>query len=192
MRSSAARSPPFPSSFRSRIRSSPHLAINRLIESQFSNVNASYYSFNSTRLDAAQSAVQSFIQNSGSDMKHAPGYLMATLSTANATATAGPTPAESASASPSPSAGSGGTGGTGLAMSVWSHLSPLDQTLTVSSRIILYSITGCVSALFIIVILSGVRIWPLPLVSHFLTDKYIVVAGYPCRPPSGTLWTSRW
>ncbi|EJU04353.1 hypothetical protein DACRYDRAFT_114697 [Dacryopinax primogenitus] len=102
-----------------------------LIESQFEQVNTSFYYYNAALLNASALLVNESMADMALDQ---PAYLVALLQASNATgnATAPDTPSSSGSSS-----GGGGTPNTGLAM------------------IILYAITGCVSVLFCIVILSG-------------------------------------
>ncbi|KAG8987137.1 hypothetical protein FRB90_003566 [Tulasnella sp. 427] len=106
----------------------------RLIESQFQNINKSeYYFFNAQQLNDSAAVVHNAIEGNGVE----PGYLIATVKLSNVT-----DPDTGLGPNDNPSSGSGsdnqGKGGsTGLAM------------------IILYAITGCVSALFCIVIITG-------------------------------------
>ncbi|KAG8885787.1 hypothetical protein FRB97_009492 [Tulasnella sp. 331] len=108
-----------------------------LIESQFDeNTNTKlYYFFNGTRLNQSATAIENAIEGEGVQ----PGYLIATLKWDNTTdpdpgvGTSGANPGTSNSNN----GGGGGDPDTGLAM------------------IILYVITGCVSLLFCIVIISG-------------------------------------
>ncbi|KDQ21689.1 hypothetical protein BOTBODRAFT_26119 [Botryobasidium botryosum FD-172 SS1] len=110
----------------------------KLILSQLSNINQSYYWYDPAKLNASSNAVTNFIATGMTSNKYDAGFLIAMLKAANVTDNSpmGPTPGTTAG-------GNGGGGGgssspsTGLAM------------------IILYAITGCVSALFCIVILSG-------------------------------------
>ena len=99
----------------------------------------------------------------------APGYLIATLQAFNATQSYGPNDG----ALYTQAASGNNSANTGLAMSVFSvpSLSWLNHCDDV--RIILYAITGCVSALFCIVIISGVSV---PL--HVMEKARLLTSGY--------------
>ncbi|CEL60770.1 hypothetical protein RSOLAG1IB_04009 [Rhizoctonia solani AG-1 IB] len=101
----------------------------RLIESLFDNVNRTYRSFNSKLLNESYLAI-----NNTDSFVQVP-FLMASLTAWNATSTSTSNTTQS---NPPPStANDGNKPNTGLAM------------------IVLYAITGCVSLLFCVVILSG-------------------------------------
>ncbi|KZT42470.1 hypothetical protein SISSUDRAFT_980047 [Sistotremastrum suecicum HHB10207 ss-3] len=106
----------------------------KLIENQFANVNATYANYNSSLLNSSFTDVEDAINGNTTGP---PGYLVATLKAANATAfpTSSSFGGPDQSASPSPA--KKGPPNTSLAM------------------IILYAITGCVSALFCVVIITG-------------------------------------
>ncbi|KAG8956260.1 hypothetical protein FRC04_004337 [Tulasnella sp. 424] len=105
----------------------------RLIESQFQNINKSeYYAFDALRLNNTAQVVLNAINGTGVE----PGYLIATVKLANVTdPDTGLGPNSNPTSSGTNNQGKGSN--TGLAM------------------IILYAITGCVSALFCIVIITG-------------------------------------
>ncbi|KAG8745202.1 hypothetical protein FRC10_008514 [Ceratobasidium sp. 414] len=105
----------------------------RLIESQFTNVNSTYSSFNSKRLNESYLAVMDTVNGSAS-RSQPPPFLMAALTASNAT---GSTPNSNTTYPPPNPGNDDGKPNTGLAM------------------IVLYAITGCVSVLFCVVILSG-------------------------------------
>ncbi|KAG8932495.1 hypothetical protein FRC02_001018 [Tulasnella sp. 418] len=104
----------------------------RLIESQFQNVNKSqYYYFNANRLNESAYAITEAIN--GTSVEE--GYLIATLKLNNVTDPAEDTPFSGNNGNQNDD--DDNNSNTGLAM------------------IILYAITGCVSALFCVVIISG-------------------------------------
>ncbi|KAL6310400.1 hypothetical protein BKA93DRAFT_721934 [Sparassis latifolia] len=108
------------------------LATANAIEDQFNAINnTKYYYFNSTLLNESFSAINDTIATGdvGSE-----GYVFATLIAYNAT---DPAPSDGQGQKSFSSSSSGGGANTSLAM------------------IILYAITGCVSALFCVVIASG-------------------------------------
>ncbi|KAF8608935.1 hypothetical protein BDV93DRAFT_466029 [Ceratobasidium sp. AG-I] len=105
----------------------------RLIENQFTNVNSTYSSFNSKRLNDSFAAVASIINDTSPRVQ--PPFLLAILRAWNATNVPNTNITDT-----DPSATSSDNSSkpnTGLAM------------------IVLYAITGCVSVLFCVVILSG-------------------------------------
>ncbi|KAF8739881.1 RING-like zinc finger, partial [Rhizoctonia solani] len=103
----------------------------RLIESLFTNVNKTYRSFNSKLLN------ESYLAINNTDSYAQVPFLMASLTAWNATSTS----TNTTHSSPPPSTTSDDNKpNTGLAM---------------TPRIVLYAITGCVSLLFCVVILSG-------------------------------------
>ncbi|CAE6366484.1 unnamed protein product [Rhizoctonia solani] len=105
----------------------------RLIESQFTNVNKTYHSFNSKLLNESYLAVTNAVNSSNSGSQ--PPFLMAVLRAWNSTSSPN---SNTTQAGPPPTAPhDSGKPNTGLAM------------------IVLYAITGCVSVLFCVVILSG-------------------------------------
>ncbi|KAF9518619.1 hypothetical protein BS47DRAFT_1289334 [Hydnum rufescens UP504] len=105
----------------------------RLVESQFASAGNGSYWYDSAKLNSSLQNVQSYI-NGSTNIK--PGFLLATLSSvSNTSSPTGTTNTTSPTQTPSPQ--SSATPNTSLAM------------------IILYAITGCVSALFCVVILSG-------------------------------------
>ncbi|KDQ57468.1 hypothetical protein JAAARDRAFT_35180 [Jaapia argillacea MUCL 33604] len=105
----------------------------QLIEYQFSAINKTLYNdYNATILNASAAIINNSIAT-GSVI--APSYIFATLKAYNATGDAGVT--NSTPPATSSGGGGGGSPNTGLAM------------------IILYAITGCVSALFCVVIITG-------------------------------------
>ncbi|CAE6522568.1 unnamed protein product [Rhizoctonia solani] len=105
----------------------------RLIESQFTNVNKTYRSFNSKLLNESYLSVLDAVNGSSSGSQ--PSFLMAVLRAWNSTSS----PNSNTTQANPPPAGTNGSNkpNTGLAM------------------IVLYAITGCVSVLFCVVILSG-------------------------------------
>ncbi|TFK89078.1 hypothetical protein K466DRAFT_519611 [Polyporus arcularius HHB13444] len=113
------------------------LTSSKIIESQFSNVlgnSSKYYWYSPSLLNDSVSGIENAIINGTIGNT---GYLFATLTASNATdnSTTGTTIASDG--------GGGGSGGDG------------QSTNTSLAMIILYAITGCVSALFCIVIISG-------------------------------------
>lgn len=107
----------------------------RLIEERFGHINQSVYgNFNAQLLNESFWSINSTINN-GSNTA-APGYIFATLRAYNATESAVP---PSTTSTNNPSHGGG----------------PPQGKKTSLAMIILYVITGCVSALFIVVIISG-------------------------------------
>ena len=131
-----------------------HYFIDRMIEVEYRALNqTSYRNFNATLLNETAAIVNAAVQNG--TMK-SPNYLFATLS-ANGTTGAG-------------AGGDGGdstsSGNTSPPPNPRSSLAMYEEFPTLSAekhgahdthRIILYAITGCVSALFCVVIISGVR-----------------------------------
>ncbi|KAI1795737.1 hypothetical protein LXA43DRAFT_735012 [Ganoderma leucocontextum] len=115
------------------------LSSSKLIESQFNtilgNSSSKYYWFSPTLLNDSNHDIEYAIANR---TVPAPGYLFATLTASNATDSSNNT----GTGSP-PSNGDGGSS------------PPGGNTNTSLAMIILYAITGCVSALFCIVIISG-------------------------------------
>ncbi|EMD37842.1 hypothetical protein CERSUDRAFT_114486 [Gelatoporia subvermispora B] len=114
--------------------STENLASSQAIEETFGRINDTIYGdFNAKLLNESFNAINSTILNG---TVNSPGYLFASLIAANATDVEGgegsTTPTSSTNSSPG-----GGGPNTSLAM------------------IILYAITGCVSALFCVVIVSG-------------------------------------
>lgn len=119
-----------------------------LIQSQFSSVNYNYTRFNPKLLNDSAVAVNASIALNAQDVSP---FVIASLRAWNATGTEDPNdPASTPTPIPN---GRRGTPNNGLAMTV------------------LYVITGSVSALFLIVILTGVstfmRIWPFPTHTRF-------------------------
>ncbi|TBU61608.1 hypothetical protein BD310DRAFT_956809 [Dichomitus squalens] len=116
------------------------LSSSSLIENQFTtilgNSSSKYYWFSPTLLNSSQNVIESAIANHAVPSA---GYLFATLTASNAT---------------DPSANTTGTGST-TTSSDGSNNSSGGSTNTSLAMIILYAITGCVSALFCIVIVSG-------------------------------------
>ncbi|KAG8935443.1 hypothetical protein FRC01_000050 [Tulasnella sp. 417] len=105
----------------------------RLIESQFQNINKTeYYAFNARQLNDSAQTVFNAVQGNGVE----PGYLIATVKMANVT-------------DPDNGLGTNGNPSTG------SNNSQSKSSNTGLAMIILYAITGCVSALFCIVIITG-------------------------------------
>ncbi|TCD65332.1 hypothetical protein EIP91_002770 [Steccherinum ochraceum] len=113
--------------------STPLLSSSQFIEYQYGAINATKYGhYDAKLLNESAAQINATIQNGTIDSK---GFMFATLVAFNATGEADvPNPGTTTSSS---SNNSGGSGNTSLAM------------------IILYAITGCVSALFCIVIISG-------------------------------------
>lgn len=115
-----------------------------LIQSQFSTVNYNYTRFNPKLLNESAAAVNSSIALNAHDISP---FLIASLRAWNATGTEDPNDPAS-TPTPIPNDRKGEAQHNALAL------------------IILYVITGSVSALFLIVILTGVStfiiIWPLP------------------------------
>ncbi|KAG9103469.1 hypothetical protein FRC06_010577 [Ceratobasidium sp. 370] len=107
----------------------------RLIESQFTNVNSTFASFSSKRLNESYLAVMETVNGSAS-RSQTPPFLMAALTASNATGTI-PNSNTTGNTPPNSDNNNDGKPNTGLAM------------------IVLYAITGCVSVLFCVVILSG-------------------------------------
>ena len=119
-----------------------------LIQSQFSSVNYNYTRFDPKLLNDSAAAVNASIALNAHDVSP---FVIASLRAWNATGTEDPNdPASTPTPIPSDRKG---TANNGLAMTV------------------LYVITGFVSALFLIVILTGVstfmRIWPFPTHTRF-------------------------
>ncbi|KAG8901226.1 hypothetical protein FRB99_005467 [Tulasnella sp. 403] len=107
----------------------------RLIESQFQNVNRTeFFWFNATRLNSSANSVNNAILGNGVQ----PGYLIATVKLQNVT---------------DPSDGLTNTNTTNGAHPAGSDKDKGPNTGL--AMIILYTITGCVSALFCIVVVSG-------------------------------------
>ncbi|CAE6416366.1 unnamed protein product, partial [Rhizoctonia solani] len=105
----------------------------RLIESQFTNVNKTYHSFNSKLLNESYLSVVDAVNSSSAGSQ--PPFLMAVLRAWNSTSSPN---SNTTQPSPPPAATNDSSKpNTGLAM------------------IVLYAITGCVSVLFCVVILSG-------------------------------------
>ncbi|KAH7916582.1 hypothetical protein BJ138DRAFT_995548 [Hygrophoropsis aurantiaca] len=113
-------------------------SVSRAIEHQFGQFgpgNESYYGyFNATRLNSAGTTINNTIQTNN---PVAPGFIYATLQAYNATAPNANGSQSNNNSSGSTTSSDGNRKETGLAM------------------IILYAITGCVSALFCVVIISG-------------------------------------
>ncbi|KAF8585940.1 hypothetical protein K439DRAFT_1632199 [Ramaria rubella] len=106
----------------------------QIITSQFSNLhNASFGNFNATQLNDSASSIVESMRTSNITSP----FIVATLRAANSTVNINGTTDDNGSSGADTSSGQHGNPNTGLAM------------------IILYAITGCVSGLFIIVILSG-------------------------------------
>ncbi|PIL35805.1 hypothetical protein GSI_01465 [Ganoderma sinense ZZ0214-1] len=116
------------------------LSSSKLIESQFDtilgNSSSKYYWFSPSLLNDSQHDIQYAIANNSVPNR---GYLFATLTASNATDPS----ANNTGSSTSPHSGDGGSTPAG------------GNTNTSLAMIILYAITGCVSALFCIVIISG-------------------------------------
>ncbi|KAI9067434.1 hypothetical protein FKP32DRAFT_1620782 [Trametes sanguinea] len=118
--------------------STKSLTISQMIEDEFqvSEGNSSkYYWYSPTLLNDSASVIETAAEK-GSLSK--PGYIFATLTAWNATANS------TGSGTTTSVDGDGGSGG-----------DPNKSTNTSLAMIILYAITGCVSALFCIVIISG-------------------------------------
>ncbi|KAI0744233.1 hypothetical protein C8Q80DRAFT_1106453 [Daedaleopsis nitida] len=118
------------------------LSVSTLIESEFTQIlgnNSKYYWYSPSLLnDSAQEIQTAIVDHTVPGKEQGQGFLFATLTASNATdpATEG---------DPIPSTNDGGSGGT--------NNQPSPNTSL--AMIILYAITGCVSALFCIVIISG-------------------------------------
>lgn len=152
-------------------------SMSRMIELEYSALNQSKYrDFNATLLNETASLVNVTLTNGTIT---APNYLFATLIAANATGGPGDNggssmPPSDQGAGGSPDASSGAK--SSLAM------------------IILYAITGCVSALFCVVIVSGVRFfrpWHPVAVRPFQHLQLNMYTGYTCNPTSRTIWSPR-
>ncbi|KAI0821697.1 hypothetical protein BC628DRAFT_1412819 [Trametes gibbosa] len=112
------------------------LTSSQLIEDRFENSTSKYYWFSASLLNESSSAIQTAIVNHTMPKS---GYLFATLAAWNATDNSTTTG----------STGGGADTGTTAA-------GPPDKNNNTSlAMIILYAITGCVSALFCVVIISG-------------------------------------
>ncbi|EIW63620.1 uncharacterized protein TRAVEDRAFT_112619 [Trametes versicolor FP-101664 SS1] len=112
-----------------------NLTSSQLIEDQFENSSSKYYWFSASTLNDSSAVIQTAIVNH--TMPQA-GYLFATLAAWNAT--------DNSTATGTATSTDGGQTGTG---------GPDKNTNTSLAMIILYAITGCVSALFCVVIISG-------------------------------------
>ncbi|KIP05108.1 hypothetical protein PHLGIDRAFT_108675 [Phlebiopsis gigantea 11061_1 CR5-6] len=118
--------------------SSPSLSASQMIETEYRALNQSKYSnFNATLLNDTAAIVNTTLANG---TYKAPNYLFATLVASNATDDPGTGDGSTGSTS-APSDGSTQGGGSNPHSSL--------------AMIILYAITGCVSALFCVVIISG-------------------------------------
>jgi len=128
-----------------------------MISDQFGPYTTPYTNYDSHMLNQSVNIIN---QSIASGNPVAPGYLLATLQAFNATTSYRPNDVPVLT-QPSPTPRGDG-GSTGLAMSVVNNTSLTHSHLeTDDFRIILYAITGCVSALFCVVIISGVCIFPL-------------------------------
>ncbi|KAI0630111.1 hypothetical protein C8Q77DRAFT_1136492 [Trametes polyzona] len=110
------------------------LPSSQLIEDRFENSSSKYYWYSSTLLNSSADAIKSVIDN---HTMPSPGYVFATLTAWNATDNSTDTGTAS-------TVGAGAGGG-----------SPGKNNNTSLAMIILYAITGCVSALFCVVIITG-------------------------------------
>ncbi|OJT05793.1 transmembrane domain- and RING domain-containing protein 4 [Trametes pubescens] len=110
------------------------LTSSQLIEDQFENSSSKYYWFSASTLNDSSDAIQTAIMNHTMPQT---GYLFATLAAWNAT--------DNSTATGTATSIDGGQSG-----------GPQDKNTNTSlAMIILYAITGCVSALFCVVIISG-------------------------------------
>lgn len=126
----------------------------QLIEYQFGQLgpqNTSHFAYDSQQLNDSASDI---LQSLNVTYPTAPGYLLAALRAYNATDSGGNS-SNSGNTSASTASGSSGSPNTALAMFAFLILSKFFVCLIIH-RIVLYAITGCVSALFCIVIISGV------------------------------------
>ncbi|TFY76720.1 hypothetical protein EWM64_g7293 [Hericium alpestre] len=132
------------------IYSTQSLSSARQAPSIFAAINVTVYgTYDPQRLNESQSVINDTLQ---AGYPTAPGYLWATLAAWNATADPGVN-----SVSPGNGGGNGGGGG--------------GSPKTTLAMIILYAITGCVSAMFCVVIITGVGSFH--SASRISTDAYL-------------------
>lgn len=127
--------------------STQNLASARVIEGQFEAINVSTYgSFDPASLNSSQAVINDTLQ---AGYPTAPGYLWATLSAYNATGDLDIRNANNNSA----------------------NTTPQKSSKTTLAMIVLYAITGCVSAMFCVVIITGA----VRAIRH--PERYRVVIG---------------
>ena len=144
--------------------STQSLTSSLLIEYQFGQLtpqNESHFAYDSQQLNDSSSDI---LQSLNLNHPISSGYLLAVLQAYNATVSGGNN-SNSGDTTGSTSPTSSGSSNTALAMFVLLIFCLSPSCVLIVYRIVLYAITGCVSALFCIVIISGVI---LPIHIHYL------------------------
>ncbi|KAA1475179.1 hypothetical protein DENSPDRAFT_841916 [Dentipellis sp. KUC8613] len=137
------------------IYSTQSLSSARLIESQFAAINITMYgTYDPARLNASQADINNTLQ---AGYVTAPEYLWATLDAYNSTGDPHISRAQSNNGTGSGGGGGGGGGG---------------SSKTTLAMIVLYAITGCVSAMFCVVIIAGA----IRAIRH--PERYRMTAGF--------------